>query len=109
MVGGKLKLTELIQLTELWFEEVGLTTKGTPIKQAEKGLEEAQEYLEACKLGDREKMVDELGDKLVTIIGDSLIADIPLNEALYFAYRKINERKGSGKIVNNTFVKAEDL
>ena len=56
-----------------------------------------------------QKMVDELGDKLVTNIGDSLIAGIPLNEALYFSYRKINERKGSGAIVDGTFVKAEDL
>ena len=103
------KLTELIELTSYWFDDVGLTTKGTPIKQAEKGVEEAEEYLEACKLGDREKMIDELGDKFVTLIGDSIIADIPLEEALFFAYQKIQNRVSSGKIVNSTFVKAEDL
>jgi len=103
------KLNELIHLTELWFDDVGLTLKGNPIKQAEKGLEEAQEYLEACKFNDRGKMVDELGDKLVTIIGDSIIADIPLEEALYFAYQKIIDRVKTGKIIDGTFVKAEDL
>jgi NTP pyrophosphatase (non-canonical NTP hydrolase) len=102
-------LIELIQLTELWFDDVGLTTKGNPIKQATKGLEEAQEYLEACKLNDREKMVDELGDKFVTMIGDSIIADIPLNEALFFAYQKIKNRVKTGKIIDGTFVKEEDL
>jgi len=102
-------LNETIQLVELWFDQVGLTTKGDPIKQAEKGVEEAKEYLVACMVKDREAMVDELGDKFVTLIGDSIIADIPLDEALYFAYQKISNRVGKGCIVDGTFVKEEDL
>jgi hypothetical protein len=106
-----MKLSELIQLTKLWFEEVGLTTKGTPIKQAEKGVEEANEYLVACIAGTREEQINELGDKFVTLIGDSIINGITLEEALYSAYTKINnpERKNNGKIVDGSFVKAEDL
>ena len=103
------RLQETIELVEYWFHNVGLTQKGTPVKQAEKGVEEAKEFLEACKLGDREKMVDELGDRFVTLIGSSLLSDIPLEEALYFAYEKINERVKSGRVINGTFVKKEDL
>ena len=103
------RLNELIQLTELWFKEVGLTEKGNPIKQAEKGVEEANEYLHAVLEEKRDRQVDELGDKFVTMIGDSLINDIPLEEALYFAYNKIQNRVGKGAVINGTFVKAEDL
>jgi len=111
-------LLDLIQLTKLWFEDVGLTEKGTPEVQAEKGIEEAIEYLVEIKVGERlkehgistrEQQINELGDKFVTLIGDSLINDIPLEEALYFAYQKIHERKGKGKIINNSFVKESDL
>lgn len=100
---------KLICATEKWFDDVGLTKKGNAIKQAEKGCEEAQEFLEACKLGDREKMVDELGDRLVTIIGSSILCKIPLEEALYFAYHKISKRVSEGEIIDGTFVKKEDL
>ena len=103
------ELNELIKLTKQWFKDVGLVEKGTPLKQAAKGLEEAHEYMEAVISGDRATQVDELGDKFVTLIGDSLINDIPLEEALYFAYQKIKDRVGTGRIVDNTFVKAEDL
>lgn len=103
------KLNELIELTELWFKDVGLLEKGTAIKQAEKGVEEANEYLEAVNSGDRAKQVDELGDKLVTMIGDSLINDIPLHEALFFAYQKIQNRVGKGAVIDGTFVKEEDI
>lgn len=104
-----MSLKEQIEKVEFWFHDVGLTVKGNAIKQAEKGVEEAQEFLEACKSGDREKMVDELGDRLVTCIGSSLLCEISLEEALYFAYEKISKRIGSGEIIDGTFVKEEDL
>ena len=182
------KLNELIELTELWFKDVGLLEKGNPIKQAEKGVEEADEYFDAVKSGDRAKQVDELGDCFVTMIGDSLINkmpltasfiesienverfkfenvynsidniynlnknqyacsgvnasryylasvkylkkeiqlikflnklenlvkcsvsnDIPLHEALYFAYQKIQNRVDSGRVIDGQFYKEEDI
>ena len=103
------ELIELIELTELWFKDVGLLEKGNPLKQAEKGVEEALEYAEAVNSCDRAKQVDELGDKFVTMIGDSLINDIPLHEALYSAYQKIQARVGKGEIIDGSFVKQEDI
>jgi len=103
------KLNELIKLTEIWADDVGITLKGNPEKQAEKVIEEANELFTAIKSGDKSQIIDELGDVMVTIIIEALLVDVKLEECLFLAYQKIKNRVGKGEMRNGTFVKAEDL
>lgn len=108
----------LIEKTKQWFCNVGLTGphgKGTLEKQAKKNHEEAGEiidatatYICACAWGEdpdfyREKLINEIGDNLVTLIGLCEMVEVEPEYALEVAYKRISVRKGT--IIDNQFVK----
>jgi NTP pyrophosphatase (non-canonical NTP hydrolase) len=86
-----------------WADQKGILTNGTPIGQAEKTLEEAQELFDAVEECNKEEIVDALGDVLVTIIIQAKMQNVSLTECLESAYNVIAKR--TGKMVNGQFLK----
>lgn len=81
--------------------------KAEPSKQMLKVCEELGETAGAMARGDRDNLIDSLGDLLVTIIILAQQNDLKLEDCLESAYREIANRKG--KTVNGVFVKESDL
>lgn len=129
-------MEELIKSVIAWSESRGIYEKSTAEKQYELYLEETAEFYEALKSGNRDDIIMEYGDRVVTIInayamlyGESEIFDISdeiitlfgnhfevslreqfcftAQQALEAAYNKISKRKGSMK--DGKFTKQEDL
>lgn len=97
-----------------WARDRGILTKGTPVAQAHKIVEEATEVLEAVEAlnhadtGEQyEQLLSdveiEIGDVLVTLIIECNLLDLSMNECLTAAYEKINTRKGD--MVNGQFMR----
>lgn len=93
----------LLALVEKWAEERGLFQNGTALGQALKTIEEALELAQAVNAGDREKIVDAIGDVLVTIIIQARMQGLSLIDCLEKAYSEIANRKG--KVIGGQFVK----
>lgn len=91
---------------QLWAEEKGLLY-GDPSRQLLKVYEEVSETAQAYMRGQRENLVEEIGDILVTVIVFAEQVGINPEEALKVAYNKIKDRQG--RMVDGTFVKEEDL
>lgn len=115
-------MNDLIKLVEQWAEEKDLLHAENAGKQFMKFMEEAIEFKEAMTIYKNVRKYDslgncntkywpdvemEMGDILVTLIILSKQLDIDLVECLEMAYRKISNR--TGKTINGTFVKQEDL
>lgn len=94
---------DLEKLIENWAEEKGILEKGTPLAQAEKTLEEAQEIKDALLKSDYDELVDGIGDTLVTLIIQAKMNNLDLLDCGISAYNIISKRKG--KMVNGTFIK----
>jgi len=86
-----------------WAEEKGIFNNGSPLAQAIKTTEEAVEVLLAVHKGNREAILDELGDVYVTIILQAKMQGASIEECGEIALKKISKRKG--KMVNGIFVK----
>jgi NTP pyrophosphatase (non-canonical NTP hydrolase) len=96
---------DLEEKVEIWAQEKGILDKATPIRQAEKTLEEVNELIDALKEDDLEETRDALGDILVTIIIQAKLKNVDLLECLQGAYNIISKR--TGKMINGQFVKDE--
>lgn len=94
---------ELEALVIQWADEKGILTKATPLRQADKTLEEVEELREAITMGDATAIADALGDILVTIIIQAKMQNMSLVECLEGAYNIIAKR--TGKMVDGQFVK----
>src|SRR5690554_6669559 len=117
------RFLELKLKVEEWADEKGILSKATPLKQAEKTLEETQELIEVTKaqgLGltefknkkgefknTQEELEHAIGDILVTIIIQSKMQDVDILDCLQGAYDIISKRKG--KMIDGKFVKESDL
>lgn len=99
-------MNRLIIAVQLWAEEKGLHL-ANPIAQLAKIMEELGEVAQAYTRNNRENLLMELGDLLVTIIIFAQQNGIELEEALKVAYKKINGR--NGEMLNGLFIKEEDL
>lgn len=113
---GKLE-TKVIE----WAEEKGILEKATPLSQSEKTFEEFKELVEALEyqedgrveyynhkgklVNTEEEVKDALGDILVTLIIQSEMQGLKLEDCLESAYNVISKR--TGKMVNGVFVKDE--
>lgn len=86
-----------------WAAERGIFEKATPIKQAFKTLEECGELIQAIAENDRPKVIDAIGDIIVTLIIQAEMQESDLEDCLWHAYSEIKDRKG--KMINGTFVK----
>jgi NTP pyrophosphatase (non-canonical NTP hydrolase) len=103
----QMNLAQLESLIYQWGEDKGLISSERIDRQFMKMTEEVGEVAACISKGKHEELALELGDVFVTL---SLLAaqnDLSLTSCVKQAYDKIKGR--SGKIINNTFVKNEDL
>lgn len=110
---------ELEERVIVWAKEKGILDKATPLKQAEKTLEEVQELIEAVtsqhnkltdfintkgnKVNTEAEIKDAFGDILVTIIIGSKMQNLSLLDCLESALNVIEKR--TGKMVDGQFIK----
>jgi len=99
----KIKLEELDSRTIKWAQEKGILTKGTPLAQSIKTIEEAQEIHDAILANDRAEILDGIGDTLVTLSIQAKMQNLTLLECWESALNVIEKR--TGKMENGTFVK----
>ncbi|MDO4728402.1 MAG: MazG-like family protein [Bacteroidota bacterium] len=97
------RFNELAQKVEKWAEEKGILEKGTPVAQADKTIEEANEIKTAILNNDKSEIIDGIGDTLVTLIIQTKMQNMDILDCLESAYNVISKR--TGKIINGTFVK----
>lgn len=94
---------EYEKLILAWADEKGILTKGTPIAQSGKMMEEATETLKAVIKGDKDEIKDGIGDVFVTICILAWMNEFDLSECVEQAYSVISGR--TGKMVNGVFIK----
>jgi NTP pyrophosphatase (non-canonical NTP hydrolase) len=94
---------ELECAVEEWAHEKGIISKGTPMDEALKTMEECTELCVAIHNKDREEIVDAMGDIMVTLIIQAKMQNISLESCLEAAYNIISKR--TGRMVNGQFVK----
>lgn len=99
-------LDQLIKNVEQWSINKGLNN-GNSDRQALKFYEEAGEVAAALSRNDKEALKDGIGDTVVTLIILAQQQGWSLEECLQYAYDEIKGR--TGKMINGTFVKDEDL
>lgn len=78
-----------------------------PKAQTMKVMEEVGELSAAINKQNREKLIDSLGDTLVTVILLAQMEGLDPTKCLESAWQVIVDRKG--KTVNGSFIKSEDL
>lgn len=96
----------LIKSTQLWAIDKGLH-EANPTAQLTKIMEELGEVTQAYTRKDKENLLMEIGDLLVTVIIFAQQNNIEPELALRKAYAKINGRKG--KLIGGSFIKQEDI
>ena len=99
-------MNELVKQVEQWSKDKGLD-KGNPDRQALKFYEEAGEVAAALSRNKLDDLKDGIGDTVVTLIILAQQHGVTLEECLQVAYTEISGR--TGKMINGTFVKSEDL
>lgn len=115
---GREKPYLLKNLVEEWGQDKDLIHRKNAPKQFLKMIEEVFEFKSEMDLVERtehdklreiytDRMKLEMGDIIVTLIILCKQLDIDLFDCLNKAYRKISVR--TGKTINGTFVKSEDL
>ncbi len=88
-----------------WAEEKGILSKGTPMAQALKTLEETTELCNAINVNDKNEIKDAIGDIMVTILIQAEMQNMSLEDCLESAYNVISKRKG--KMVDGQFIKSK--
>lgn len=99
-------MNELVQAVEEWSKNKGLD-KADSKAQFTKVVEEVGEVASALARGNKELLQDGIGDVVVTLVILAQQNGMTLEECLNTAYNEIKGR--TGKMVNGTFVKSEDL
>ena len=99
-------MNNLISQVEQWSIDKDLH-KANPDRQALKVWEESGEIAAALSRNDKEALMDGIGDTVVTLIILAQQHDMTLERCLQYAYDEIKGR--TGKTINGTFVKSEDL
>jgi len=106
-------MKDLVKDVEQWAIDKGIAEKATMLTQFEKMAEEVKELFDEIKKlysGNALNMKDihmELGDVVVTAVILAQLAGTDIETVLQMAYDKISKR--TGKMINGTFVKSEDL
>lgn len=85
---------ELESQIKLWADKRGLLIMGTKEAQADKTLEEAQELKSAIYQGDKNGIIDGIGDTLVTLIIQAELNDLNIVNCLESAWFEIMDRQG---------------
>lgn len=87
-----------------WAADRGILTGSTPLDQAKKTMEEAQELFDATS---HAEAIDAIGDILVTLIIGAEMRCTDLDECLEHAWQQIKDRKGL--LLHGCFLKQRDL
>lgn len=77
-----------------WAEQRGIVPNGKPEIQLLKTMSELGELADAVAKNDKDKIIDGVGDVVVTLILFCALKDIDLVECLETAYTEIKDRKG---------------
>lgn len=96
----------LIENIEDWSVDKGLND-ADPNKQMLKVVEEIGELSQGLVKDNRDQVIDSIGDAVVTLVILSQQLGLTLEQCTAYAYDEIRNRKG--RMVNNTFIKMEDL
>ena len=99
-------MNDLVKQVEKWSIDKNLHN-ANPERQALKVWEESGEIAAALSRDDLEALIDCIGDTIVTLIILAQQHELTLEECLQFAYDEIKDR--TGKTINGTFIKSEDL
>ena len=107
-------MEKLIKDVLQWSVDKGICEKANLRTQWEKMSEEVEEVKEAIEIHavnmsykSAEELSLEIGDVMVTSIILAQLHGIQPQDCLQMAYDKISKR--TGKMINGTFVKSEDL
>jgi phosphoribosyl-ATP pyrophosphohydrolase len=98
---------ELFIAVEDWARERQLLESEYRHRQALKVMEEVGETMAALARGKKDELADGIGDSIVTLIILAAQSGLSAHDCLQDAYNIISKR--SGKTINGTFVKDEDL
>lgn len=101
-----MNLTKLVKQVEQWSIDKGLD-KADSSKQFLKVSEETGEVAAALARGDKEALIDGIGDVVVTLIILGQQNGLELQDCLQYAYDEIKGR--TGEMVDGVFVKESDL
>lgn len=98
---------DLIQAVKIWADSRNLLQRSNINAQMLKVMEEIGETAAAIARGQRNEMIDGIGDSFVTLIILAYQNGIDPTDALRRAWNEIKDRKG--KTENGVFVKMIDL
>lgn len=98
---------KVVSDVEKWAKERGIDKPENASKQINKLIEELGELASANAKGNREKLIDSMGDMQVVMIILCMQVGINFDGSLMDAYDVIKNR--TGKTINGVFVKDEDL
>ncbi|MEN2765756.1 MazG-like family protein [Ornithinibacillus xuwenensis] len=101
-----MNLTQVTNKIAEWAEEKGLD-EAKPEKQMLKLMEEVGELAQGLAKGNRDQVIDSIGDVYVVLKILSMQLDLDLTACIAAAYGEISDRKG--KMINGVFVKESDL
>lgn len=100
-------LDDLFDLIGEWGKNKGITNPDNAVFQYLKFSEEGGELAAGIAKGNREKILDAIGDVFVTWVMMCKCLNVDPRSAVYDVYNIINARKGV--TVDGVFVKEEDL
>ena len=103
----KYDLTQLDAFIYQWGRSKGIITPECIDRQFMKMVEEVGEVAECISKGKKDELALELGDVFVTLTLLARQNELELTDCVQKAYDKIKGR--TGKLINNTFVKNDDL
>lgn len=89
-----------------WAEARKIIPNSTPAAQCLKAVSEMGELADAVNKGNREAMIDAVGDVIVCLINLCALEDTDVTECLAHAWHEIKDRKGT-LLPNGVFVKEE--
>lgn len=89
-----------------WAEARGILEHSTPVAQLLKTVSELGELADATAKGDRDGVIDGIGDVLVTLILYAALQNLDLVGCLQVAYDEIKDRKGR-MVEGGVFVKEQ--
>lgn len=101
-----MNLDKLTMNIEQWARDRDLLT-ADPTKQMLKLVEEVGEIAEGIAKGNRNDVIDGIGDAYVVLTILSRQIDVSINHCVSMAYDEIKDRKG--EMVNGVFIKESDL
>lgn len=87
-------MEELEQKVIEWAEDRGIIAHSTPQAQALKAVSEMGEVADAVIKGDRDALIDGIGDVMVCLINLAHMSGTDLEECLEAAWDEIKDRKG---------------